>query len=118
MNPRVKAIYLVALRSGEYEAGEYFLRAKKKYSALGVLCSVAVMDKVVKWTPSHDKDGSYYVGAELNNILLPAEVIAWAEIKTPQLELPSMTAKRIRSIAKEEEDKTFAEIADIVEKEL
>jgi len=118
MNPRVKALYITALRSGEYEAGEYYLKANGEHSALGVLCSVAVMDGVVEWIPSHDEDGSYYVGKELNNILLPAEVLAWAELKSPQFELPSMTAKHYRSITMEEEDKTFKEIADIVEEEL
>lgn len=48
MNPEIKAQWLSALRSGEYEQGRGQLKNDGKYCCLGVLCDLAEKAGVVR----------------------------------------------------------------------
>lgn len=55
MDPDIKARWVKALKSGEYEQGQGSLNEKDKYCCLGVLC-----DLYVKENPDHPwADGEY-----------------------------------------------------------
>lgn len=47
MNPEIKARWVAALRSGEYEQGKNFLNRDGKFCCLGVLSEIAVQDGVI-----------------------------------------------------------------------
>jgi len=49
MNPKVKAKWLRALRSGKYKQGYYRLKLKNKFCCLGVLCDVVQKDTKLEW---------------------------------------------------------------------
>lgn len=42
MKPEIKAEWVAALRSGEYQQGKDWLESDGKFCCLGVLCSIAV----------------------------------------------------------------------------
>lgn len=86
MNPEIKASWIAALRSGEYQQGLGVLRSSdNKYCCLGVLCDLAAKAGIGKWAPAwyrhratafdFDFDGDYQV--------LPPSVQDWAGLMTP-----------------------------------
>lgn len=90
MNPEVKALWVTALRSGEYEQGKGLLHEESpgihRYCCLGVLCDLAVAEGKVTtaqgWL-NYDLDGavrtvSYDYGSNRDNGVLPSEVMEWA----------------------------------------
>lgn len=89
MNPRVRALWLTALRSGRYVQGRNKLSwvgrdGQDHHCCLGVLCEVARLDGVPLTVTEHDLVvnrvmTSYrrYNGAD--NFLPPA-VVEWAEL--------------------------------------
>lgn len=96
MNPVVKARWLTALRSGEYQQGRELLAQRDadnrwSYCCLGVLCELAVADGVVEPTgcscgstdDSHDDNVDphrrYYGGFDT---VLPPAVVRWADLPT------------------------------------
>lgn len=72
MNGEVKAKWIAALRSGEYEQGRNFLREEGSYCCLGVLCELHAKETGNEWTI-----GELYLGEKY---FLPAEVQKWAGI--------------------------------------
>ena len=66
MNPTVKAKWIAALRSGEYQQGQYALRTPdNKFCCLGVLCDVV---DPTKW--GHDYSYSY--DGNWDDVLIPS----------------------------------------------
>ena len=47
MNPKVKKLWLKALRSGKYEQGYGYLRNEGLYCCLGVLTDIAIKEGVI-----------------------------------------------------------------------
>lgn len=89
MNPEVKALWLDALRSGEYEQGQNFLHSEKDgkhtYCCLGVLCDLAVKAGVLSETvsmeyvdPDGDEDITTLHGYGHETGVLPKVVQKWA----------------------------------------
>lgn len=122
MNPDVKAKWLEALRSGEYEqttgtlhrvvptnGNEWSPTKPAGWCCYGVLCDVAVKEglKVIRKT---DEDTEYFDGVI---DYLPTSVVEWAG-------LPSNDpAVQGRSLAdRNDHGVTFPEIADLIEEEL
>src|SRR5687767_3496429 len=68
MDPEVKARWVAALRSGEYQQARMRLRNGDAMCCLGVLCNL--------YDPSQWDDFAY--GAELKTGLPTAEVMRWA----------------------------------------
>lgn len=121
MNPRIKKIWVSALRSGELEQVRGKLRkAGNKYCCLGVLCELAVREGVIppaQW----DYNAWSYCGSRE---YLPYEVRYWAGINAmnPQVFIPDPDdpEKTLESTLAELNDtgSSFDEIADIIEDQL
>lgn len=85
MNPKVKALWVEALRSGEYTQSFGALRkdgtggSPKGFCCLGVLCDLAVKAGVIP-EPIHqgDEDDTYRYGD--NEGTPPRQVLEWAEM--------------------------------------
>lgn len=83
MNADVKAQWLAALRSGEYEQTDGYLHNDNGYCCLGVLCDLAVKNKVIP-EPTADPDNYsadtriYGAGDEERAELPPEAVTEWA----------------------------------------
>lgn len=119
MNPEVKAAWLKALRSGEYQQAKGALRIGNYYNVLGVLCNLHALEHYTLDT-GRDwvKQGEYwsYFGY-LNGT--PSEVETWAALDSSwgTLEYPRDTPMHIEDL----NDRCmldFNEIADIIEAQL
>jgi hypothetical protein len=125
MNKDVKALWLTALRSGEYKQHQGALKGFNEdgevgYCCLGVLVDLAIKARAVggEWTYRDDTEAHSYRrwGSELTEgALLPWDVSDWAEVcedGDPRegygLNLPSLN----------DEGMSFEGIADIIEREL
>jgi hypothetical protein len=122
MDKRVKALWIDALRSGEYVQGVDYLRNMyNEYCCLGVLCDLAIKDGVdVEWAGARE-DRAYMawdrVSGERSRGALPPIVANWAgltpwgnDVSAPQaaLDLAGMNDNGV----------PFLEIADAIEREL
>lgn len=113
MNEDIKRRWVEALRSGVYEQGTGHLRTSdNKYCCLGVLCDIWAQDVGVEWA----------VFADLFSIkgvilLPPSDVICWAGLQRqyPEVYLDD----ELCTLSKlNDNGKTFAEIADLIEAQL
>lgn len=131
MNPKVKAAWVAALRSGEYKQGKYYLHVTQdstgdEYCCLGVLCElaikagVALKSKPAKEWLATDTPGKVihsYVSIDDHAVkFLPWIVEEWAGIDaTIQLRIDGefMTA-----VVANDSGKTFEQIAQAIEEQL
>lgn len=129
MNQEVKAAWVSALRSGEYEQGIAALRSGNKFCCLGVLCDIAIKQFDLDVEVEH-KEGcsdptccnSFEYDGE--GSFLPPSVQDWAEMpdKIGKLETPvdfsGATGGRLFSLyAANDAGLTFEQIADIIEEQ-
>lgn len=107
MNPEVKKLWLEALRSGKYEQGRGKLRSTdNKFCCLGVLCDISNLGV---WEGGRFV---YYLGS---GGILPTAVMVWAGLDDVDPKIDSS----VRSIeANDMFRKSFAEIADLIERNL
>lgn len=91
MNPKVKARWVKALRSGRYKQGKRSLRRKvqgtrttDKFCCLGVLCDLAVQARVIPKAELDSLDGvyGYGKGEDKNSGVLPQAVAEWAGLNS------------------------------------
>ena len=75
MKADIKAKWVAALRSGQYEQAEGVLRNDEGYCCLGVLCDLYAKETGMDWW---DGGGEYAMHG--NNNTLPIEVRAWAKL--------------------------------------
>lgn len=83
MEPRVKELWLKALRSGSFEQGKNYLDRHDTYCCLGVLCTIAQAEEVVeRIVGKFDSDAIYY-GSDGDNDsqVLPGAVMRWADLR-------------------------------------
>lgn len=129
MNPEVKALWVDALRSGDYVQGARALKTKEntgepRYCCLGVLCDVAIKNGV---NLSEEWDASInaytYDGSDL---VLPHLIVKWAGLagSNPDgTQLPESGINREFALAElndgvsgyNVEPWTFTQIADLIE---
>lgn len=123
MNQEIKAQWVAALRSGEYEQGQLSLRNGNKYCCLGVLCDIAVkplrldVRKADCGLGDCESHRTYrYDGAEA---FLPKSVMDWAGIGDPKGFLPEpmlYDGDLLSSLfSLNDSGMPFSEIADIIE---
>jgi hypothetical protein len=82
MNPDIKAQWVAALRSGEYQQGRSLLRREECFCCLGVLCDLAVKAGVVSWEPPagvNVQEGAQGCGNAV--AALPNSVKRWAGLE-------------------------------------
>jgi hypothetical protein len=114
MNPEVKAKWVAALRSGEYEQGVEALKAGDAFCCLGVLCDLYAKQHNVPF------DRDLYAGCGDDE--LPARrVCDWAGL---EMEDPQVLIEGARQNVSVHNDgtgtapKTFAQIAEAIEAQL
>jgi|SRR6266853_268140 len=107
MNKEIKARWIEALRSGKYKQGRSFLKIKEGFCCLGVLCELAVEDKIIEPAIRSLSNNDYWTYLGQNKI--PPKIIEkWAELDDPTMvELAKMNdnAYRFDEIAKYIEEK-------------
>lgn len=114
MRADVKAQWTAALRSGEYRQGSGTLHnhANNSFCCLGVLCALAVKAGVTTRSEKPDVHGySYGPGEEVT--YLPHVVMEWAGLDSFT---PKADGKELAIL--NDSGKTFAEIADIIDRDL
>lgn len=120
MNPRVKAAWVAALRSGEYKQAVGQLKAGDGHCCLGVLCDLYAKEHAIaNWTTSE-------LGANDGEDEEPGvEVVHWAGLPcaNPKVEIEATVAPVsefndgwVKN--KKVGGRTFAEIADAIEAQL
>lgn len=117
MNPEVKADWVAALRSGEFEQNQYGalsieIDGKVKHCCLGVLCVLAVREGIIPAPETNTLEVyKYKYGVYGSTTYLPKPVREWAGI----------TERSTESNLAEMNDEmcfTFQQIADYIERVL
>jgi hypothetical protein len=85
MDENVKAKWLEALRSGEYEQGQGQLRYGNRFCCLGVLCEVAVKEGLPIEVRKSMYDTTFYND---EGFVLPDSVREWAGLDHYNPEVP------------------------------
>ena len=131
MNPEVKALWVTALRSGEYEQGRGALiqidEGKQTYCCLGVLCDLAIKAGVAEvrlyenensfaryqwWDATGDAAGEW---SETEGTL-PPPVMTWAGLIDDD---PVITSGGLTAVeANDSEELSFVDIAEQIEENL
>lgn len=130
MNPDVKARWLSALRSGDYQQGTGSLRltqyGAEEWCCLGVLCDIAAGDDVGHWTGIETANVRYQAGEEERTAALPTAVMKWASLSeddpdvtaaNPNID-PSPQLPYALSAVNDEFSFDFMAIADLIERDL
>lgn len=134
MRDDIKAKWVAALRSGDYEQGRNYLQSEGKFCCLGVLCEVAVAEgldlrpidtiatKVVDGRMIEQPAIAYVAssGDEDRFAFPPREVYEWADIDfNAELHAsPTVISSNYEIELAELNDSgkhTFADIADLIE---
>ena len=109
MDARIKALWIAALRSGEYKQGKHQLRDGDSFCCLGVLCNIHAQEHPEIAAEQIDPDS--YMGAFA---LLPFEVIGWAGLDTAN----PVIAGLHMSLWNDIRGADFNKIADLIEQHL
>ena len=122
MNPTIKAEWVAALRSGEYQQGTGTLSMDGEFCCLGVLTDIAVEHGVCSWVSTEDGLGVNRSGATETSVLPPV-VMAWAGLASanPEIDLTNTAISEPdqHDLAHLNDDGiTFAQIADLIEEQL
>lgn len=113
MNAEIKALWIADLRSGKHKQTTGLLQSRRGFCCLGRLCELAVeagvIPKPVSNGPWEEYDGEGSV--------LPNSVMKWAELETATAHYGVGHPNKSRLSEDNDKGKTFAEIADIIERE-
>ena len=112
MNPQIKQKWVSALRSGEYQQGQYCLRKEDKFCCLGVLCDLYGKENNVEWNLVNN--GHNYEFQEFESYL-PYSVRKWAGVEGCN---PIVNDEESTLVRLNDGGSTFNEIADVIEKQL
>ncbi len=120
MNAEIKKQWVDALRSGHYAQGQGRLRQCNNFCCLGVLCDLYSNNHPEAWD---DADGGADYEFMDNATYLPDAVIQWADLTKYQCgdfgDIKVSWADDESTLASLNDNcHTFAEIADIIEKQL
>jgi hypothetical protein len=123
VNPEIKAQWVAALRSGEYDQGSGVLlrviEGEKFHCCLGVLCDLAVKAGLEMRVHTYSGD-SHIVEFDGYEDFLPIKVVDWAGLesqnpKTRQ-EVDGMTLNASLTYLNDN-TMTFEEIANVIERD-
>lgn len=113
MNAEIKQLWIAALRSGEYEQGQYQLRYEDSYCCLGVLCELGVKAGVIQ--PAERVGEGDYEYAQ-HTSFLPSDVYDWSELVDVRVK-GILATNRLTSM-NDSQKLSFIEIADFIEENL
>lgn len=114
MKKKVKEQWIKALRGGKYKKGMGALRTtQRKFCCLGVLCDLYSKEKKVEW----GKD--IVVGWEFmdQSVILPNEVRIWAGLCSVSGIIRENVGTTSLAELNDDKDKSFKQIADVIENE-
>lgn len=112
MNPRVKKLWVEALRSGAYEQGRFYLRSNDdKFCPLGVLCNLHAIEHPEIAAGNRVK--TLYMGKETS---LPPAVEHWAGVSTNTCIV--INDLKLAIYAHNDRGTTFAKLAKAIEEQL
>lgn len=131
MNPDIKALWVDALRSGDFEQSDKKLHVwnqdgDEMFCALGVLCAVAVDNGVDIPVVDYCYEESDWLDGEPEHMagcyvyddqteLLPTAVMAWAGLDTPSAYIEGLDASLVTI---NDIGTPFTEIANLIERHL
>jgi hypothetical protein len=118
MNPEVKAQWVEALRSGEYEQARGRLRNGDGYCCLGVLTDRGVKAGVCSEHADKLDEGVFRYGFHRSMGVLPDEIMDWAGLDSCS---PVVTYQNVKHSLDELNDTyrlPFTEIADLIDASL
>lgn len=126
LKPEIKALWIDALRSGEYQQGREYLNSEKGFCCLGVLCDLAIKAGVINdWeegpdlSPHGEEEMIVVKRVAGSASTLPAEVHDWAGFRYgDQFGMLGLVGDGTSLAALNDHGSTFAEIADIIEEKL
>ena len=113
MNSEIKAAWVAALRSGEYEQGREYLSRDGKFCCLGVLCDLAVKAQVIAVCDCCDLGYTDY--GQGDEEILPSEVASWAGLEGENRQNPVIEPAGVEGLTwdrREEHRPTLAELND------
>jgi hypothetical protein len=126
MNPEIKALWIEALRSGEYQQGKDQLKsAEGKYCCLGVLCDLARKEGLGEWRPNSDGFGAPTGGNEFvasrdeldaRWSSLPTAVADWAGTSHDPVVFGGLSTSSLANL--NDTGMSFEDIADVIESEM
>jgi hypothetical protein len=120
VNEEIKAQWVAALRSGEYEQGTGYLNADGKYCCLGVLCELAYEAGAV--TKYSNLSPAEY-GPAGDALVLPYYVQNWAGLYDQTVDVETHGYDRIplsvlNDGGESYDSYSFTQIADLIESQL
>lgn len=129
MKDEIKAAWIAALRSGEYPQTRQALHDKHGYCCLGVLCELhSKLTGEGAWGPieiesaeEDDELHAFYVPTDpydTQDMILPSAVKGWAGVMHDDPYIGDGTLSSINDGDDTEPGKSFAEIADLIERHL
>ena len=110
MNPQIKQKWVSALRSGEYQQTQRYLRTDNGFCCLGVLCDLYGKENNVEWNLANN--GHNYEFQEEPE-RLPLFVVEWAGVENDNPEICETSLSGLNDTGS-----TFNEIADLIEEHL
>lgn len=119
MNPEIKALWLKALRSGDFAQVQGHLGDTKGFCCLGVLCEIAVAKgKITKELRSLNDNEDRIVYDVHSLTTLSDKVQDWAELSARDPCIQYEGDCHTLSSLNDEVGLNFVQIADVIEKEL
>jgi hypothetical protein len=114
MNPQIKQKWVNALRSGDYQQGQCYLRTNSGFCCLGVLCDLYIKENNLEWNLAINRRNNAYAFQDMVGEL-PLSVIEWSGIANSN---PYFDGEMGTLAALNDDGYTFNEIADVIEKQL
>lgn len=125
MDQDIKARWVAALRSGQYQQTEGYLQTRDGFCCLGVLCEIAVQDGVIQSEvrevhEAHtNTQGIVTYGTEGNTMeaVLPSPVYDWARLDDSNPRVIYDGVSIPISDLNDDEKLNFDQIADVIEEQ-
>lgn len=112
MNPEIRARWCEALRSGTYQQGRCYLRQGDKYCCLGVLEELRLKEVGSDWIIDWKSEAIYVPQDDPEHqCVLSDSTVEWAGLESHS---PYVNDRALHAY-NDLENKTFAEIADIID---
>ena len=119
MKSDIKQLWIDALRSGEYEQGQYALKHHDTYCCLGVLCDLAVKEGICK---EREVEGSsdhlFGVPGDYDPAILPIVVRKWAGLEYGDPDVKTEEGDATTLSEMNDQSYSFSEIADAIDANL